>query len=126
MSNAGPTEPKPVSSPIDTVEQDVVLEPTRGEQGAEVPAPDVEGLDLTLAVEELIRDPNGEVVLFNDSQLRSLALESDTQIVGQGMADEHVTAAGDDVSGYKFISFADGLTLYFDPALDVVVKSGES
>jgi hypothetical protein len=111
-----------MSSPIDMGEPELVLEPVAAQASR---ASVIPGADVTLAIGELIQDANGEVVLFNDSQLRSLALSSDAHLVAEGMADQHVTAAGDDVSGYKYMTFANGLTLYFDPGLDVIVKSGE-
>lgn len=77
---------------------------------------------IALAASDLMQDENGEVVLFNDSNLRSLALMSEADVVAQGEAAHHVTASGEDVSGFKFLTFEDGLTVYYQPQLDVVVR----
>jgi hypothetical protein len=77
--------------------------------------------ELTLALAELISDDNGEIVLFNDSGLRSLALQTDASVVASGRAQAHVTATGEDVSGFKFVRFDNGLTLYFEEGLHLVL-----
>ena len=76
---------------------------------------------IVLALSDLISDANGEVVLFNDSGLRSLAVSTDTAVVGKGEAGRHVTAAGEDVSGFRYLAFENGLKLYFRPGLDLVL-----
>lgn len=78
---------------------------------------------VSLRLDDLIRDEHGEVVLFNDSGLRALALETDAPVIAQGAADPHVTASGEDVSGLRYMSFANGLTLYYQDSLDLVVRS---
>jgi hypothetical protein len=85
-----------------------------------------DGHDLALAMSDLIQDSNGEVVFLTEgAAIRSLALDSDAAVIDQGLVDQHVTAGGDDVSGFKYVEFANGVTLYFDPSLDVIVKSGD-
>ena len=74
-----------------------------------------------LAVEDLIRDQEGEVVLFNDSSLRALALSSSAPVTEEGVAGRHVTAAGEDVTGFRYISFANGLKLFYQEGLDLLV-----
>ena len=68
---------------------------------------------LMLALDDLVRDQNGEVVLFNDSGLRALALSCHDVVVEEGEAGRHVTAAGEDVSGFRYLAFANGLRLYY-------------
>jgi hypothetical protein len=80
------------------------------------------GPDVILALSDLIQDENGEVVLFNDSQFRKLELIAESPLVAQGTAQTHVTRAGDDVSGFNYLSFANGLTLYFDATLEITVR----
>lgn len=80
-------------------------------------------LDVSLSLRDMMRDANGEVVLFNDSNLRSLTLLTNAQRTGQGQAKSHVTASGADVTGYRYISFDDGTTLYFHPDLEIVVRN---
>jgi hypothetical protein len=36
----------------------------------------------------------------------------------------HRTATGEDVSGFKFVRFDNGLTLYFEEALHLVLVNG--
>ena len=83
----------------------------------------VSDAEVILSLSDLIQDSNGEVVLFNDSQFDSVELSSDTALIGQGVVDRHVTAAGDDVSGFRFVAFANGLKLFFAPNLRVTVRN---
>ena len=53
------------------------------------------------------------------SGFRSLAVRTDRAVVDEGRAGAHVTAAGEDVSGFKFVTFDNGLTLYFEAGLDL-------
>ena len=78
--------------------------------------------DVELSLGELIQDAGGEVVLYNDSGLRALGLIADAPVIGEGEASAHVTASGDDVTGFKYVSFANGLTLYYQDGLDLVVR----
>ena len=84
--------------------------------------PSLSDPEVILALADLIQDRNGEVVLFNDSQFNSLELSTDSALVDQGFVEHHVTAAGDDVSGFRFVSFDNGLKLFFDPNLRVTVR----
>ena len=74
-----------------------------------------------LALEDLVADQRGEVVLFNDSGLRALALSTSTLVTDEGSVGRHVTAAGEDVSGFRYLAFASGIKLYYQPDLDVIV-----
>jgi hypothetical protein len=87
---------------------------------ADLPGAAPGGFELVLA--ELIGDANGEVVVFNDSNLRSLTLRTDAAVVADGQAAPHVTAAGADVAGCRFVTFENGLTLYFQKGLELVVQ----
>jgi hypothetical protein len=87
---------------------------------AALPGADPGGFELALG--ELIGDANGEVVVFNDSNLRSLTLRTDAAVVAEGRAAPHVTAAGADVTGCRFVTFAGGLTLYVPAGLELVVQ----
>lgn len=77
--------------------------------------------EVELALAELISDANGEVVIFNDSGLRTLALRTNAAVVTEGQAPAHVTAGGEDVSGFNYITFENGLTVYFQDGLDLIV-----
>jgi hypothetical protein len=78
--------------------------------------------EVELAMSDLLVDDNGEVVFFNDSGLRRLLIATDAAVVADGRAGVHRTAAGQDVSGFRFVTFDNGLTLYYQSGLDVVVR----
>ncbi|MGI9486900.1 MAG: hypothetical protein ACR2RF_13680 [Geminicoccaceae bacterium] len=78
------------------------------------------GAELTLA--DLVSDENGEIVFFNDSDFRTLSIETDAGIVSKGKATTHSTAAGEDVSGFSYVTFENGLTLYFEDGLDLLLS----
>ena len=83
-----------------------------------------DGPAVELALSDLVQDAGGEVVLYNDSGLRTLGLVAEASVVGEGEATPHVTASGDDVTGFRYVSFANGLTLYYQEGLDLVVRPG--
>lgn len=78
--------------------------------------------EAELALADLIGDERGEVVLFNDSHFRTLALKAEVGVVARGLAARHVTAGGDNVTGFRFVSFANGVTLYYREGLDLIVR----
>jgi hypothetical protein len=69
-----------------------------------------------------MQDAGGEVVLYNDSGMRALGLVAEAAITGEGEASPHVTASGDDVTGFRYVSFANGMTLYYQDGLDLIVR----
>lgn len=87
------------------------------DQAASVPDSDVPTLELT----DLLQDSNGEIVLFNDSHLPALAVRSDSRPVDTGAVGQHVTAGGDDVTGFRFVAFDDGTRLYYQDSLHLMV-----
>ncbi len=76
-----------------------------------------------LALSDLIAGDAEEVVLFNDSAVREVVLESAAAPVAEGEVDGHVTADGVDVSGFCYLRFPQGLTLYHDPDTRVRVDA---
>lgn len=82
---------------------------------------DGDGGPVALDLTDLVSDANGEVVLFNDSGLRSLALGVDAAVVAEGRSGRHVTASGEDVTGYRYMAFDNGLRLYFRPDLELIL-----
>jgi hypothetical protein len=68
-----------------------------------------------LAVADLIAGTADEVVLFNDSAVYEVVLESEEAPVDRGDVVSHVTADGVDVSGFRYLKFPQGLTLFYDP-----------
>jgi hypothetical protein len=75
-----------------------------------------------LRLGDLLQDANGEVVLYNDSRLPVMALDAAAGVVDQGQSGPHVTAAGDDVSGFRYLAFDNGLTLYYQHGLELIVR----
>jgi hypothetical protein len=71
---------------------------------------------------DLVSDRNGEVVLFNDSGLRALAVSTTAAVVERGeVRGRHVTAAGEDVSGFRYLAFENGLKLFHQADLELIV-----
>lgn len=89
------------------------MDSLRQEHGDEPP--------LMLALSDLVHDQDGEVVLFNDSGLRALAVSTDVPVIAEGEAGRHRTAAGEDVSGFRYVAFEGGLKLYYQPGLDLIL-----
>jgi predicted TIM-barrel enzyme len=84
---------------------------------------DATGAEIELALADLVADANGEIVVFNDSGYRSLAIRTDRLVVADGHAGAHLTAAGVDVSGFQFVRFDNGLTLYVEAGLHLILPS---
>ena len=42
-------------------------------------------------------------------------------VVAEGEAGRHQTAAGEDVTGFRYITFEGGLKLYYQPGLDLIL-----
>jgi hypothetical protein len=96
-------------------------EPPRAAGLRPPPEAAVADAEVELALADLVGDANGEIVFFNDSGFRSLAIRTDRSVVAEGETGAHVTAAGDDVSGFRFITFDNGLTLYVEAGLHLVL-----
>lgn len=80
------------------------------------------GAEVELAMADLVSDDHGEIVIFNDSGFHTLALRTDATVVANGQARPHVTASGEDVTGYKYLTFDNGLTLYFEEGLNLILE----
>jgi hypothetical protein len=79
--------------------------------------------EVELSLSDLIGDERGEVVLFNDSGFHTLALRTEARVIERGLAQRHVTAGGDDVSGFRYVTFENGLTLYYQEGIDLIVQA---
>lgn len=82
---------------------------------------DIDGVRLVLPLEVLVPDEGGEVVLFDDSGLGTVVLETDRPVVERGRVGRHRTRGGEDVSGWNFLRFEGGPVLYHRPEVKVVV-----
>jgi hypothetical protein len=77
--------------------------------------------DLVLRLDDMLADGNDEVVLLTDSGQDQLALATDVQVVATGTAGDHVTADGQDDSGFAFVTFATGMTLFYPGEVELAV-----
>jgi len=90
-------------------------EPIRlGETHAPAPPPaDAAGdATLTLALEDLIPDARGEIVILDHSG-QDITMVTHEGVAAQGVEDAHVTAAGLDVSGFSYCTFEGGITVFY-------------
>ncbi|WGF89661.1 hypothetical protein [Marinivivus vitaminiproducens] len=93
---------------------------------AALPAVAAGGEGLVLELTDMVSDSNGEIVLHNDAGFSELGLHADVPVVGEGVSPPHQTSGGDDVTGYRFVTFEGGLTLYYDSALIIAVDAPPS
>jgi hypothetical protein len=78
--------------------------------------------EVQLALADLVSDANGEVVVFNDSGFRTMAIRTEAAVTADGRVQRHVTASGDDVSGFNYVTFDNGVTLYYPDGLDLILE----
>jgi hypothetical protein len=83
------------------------------------------GAEGELVLADVVCDANGEVVVFNDSGYRTLAIRTEAAVAAEGRAQRHVTVGGEDVSGFSYIRFDNGVTLYYPAGLDLILDRGE-
>ena len=90
----------PATMLLDRAELDRTMDPA-----------DVVDLRVSLTLEELLPDDAGEVVLIaaEDVPIDLLSRETMTEA---GIAPEHVTLGGMEVTGLHYYSFESGLTVY--------------
>lgn len=74
-----------------------------------------------LSLADIVADDTGACVLDVDGPNVAIELRTDETVVAEGAADPFASAAGSDVSGHAFITFASGVTIYFPPDLDVAL-----
>ena len=78
--------------------------------------------EVELALADLVADVNGEVVVLNDSGFRTMAIHTEAGVTADGRVQEHVTASGEDVSGFNYVTFDNGVTLYYPDGLDLLLQ----
>ena len=76
-------------------------------------ANDDDTLPLILSHYDLVPDERGEVVLFNDAGLQTLTISSSAEKVAAGKIGGYVTRSEQDVSGFCFLAFDNGMTIYY-------------
>lgn len=75
--------------------------------------------DVELTLSDLISDNNNEVVLVSDPSFETLRLRVDSDVLSSGVVDSHITAGGQDVTGYHYLNFESGLTLYYGDGVEL-------
>lgn len=66
---------------------------------------------VVLDLQDLLPDSGGEIVI-HAARGDTIGVSTAQAVTGTGMADSHVTAAGEDVSGFRYYQLAGGITLY--------------
>lgn len=64
-----------------------------------------------LQLNDLLPDSGGEIVI-RTSGMDTLAVATDQGVAATGMAEAHVTAAGEDVAGLRYYQLDGGVRLY--------------
>jgi hypothetical protein len=77
--------------------------------------------EVELALADLMADANGEVVVLNDSGFRTMAIRAEAGVTAEGRVQRHVTASGEDVSGFSYVTFDNGVTLYYPDGLNLIL-----
>jgi hypothetical protein len=77
---------------------------------------------MVLTLRDLMPDSGGEVAIQSFG-VPAVGIEASEAIAvtSSGTIGSHVTAAGEDVSGYRFYAFDNGVTLYFPPDMVVLM-----
>ena len=94
--------------------QTMLLDQAALDRVAQALAPDAAELAerlVSLTLTDLLPDDAGEVVLVADDDLPINLLSSES-VTEAGIAPEHVTAGGMEVTGLHYYSFESGLTVY--------------
>jgi hypothetical protein len=91
---------------------------------AEHTAPAVSEDAVVLTLNDLLPDPQGDIVLLNQAGSLEMAVVTDKRVVDSGVADHHTTADGTDVAGMTYYSFESGPTLYVPSDLHLALING--
>jgi hypothetical protein len=79
---------------------------------------------VVLTLEDLLPDPQGDIVLLNQAGSLDMAVVTDKRVVDTGVAEHHTTADGTDVAGMTYYSFESGPTLYVPSDMNLSVIGG--
>ena len=91
---------------------------TEGPAAANPVKDEDEGFVLQLA--DLVPDVAGEVALHVTADM-AVRLLSDEPLLDSGVAENHITASGVDVSGHRLYRFGNGITVYSPEALPITL-----
>ena len=83
----------------------------------------VPSVPITLSLNDLLPDANGEIVIVSSGDTPTLSLLTELRICESGVAGSHVTAEGVEVGGLSFYTFEGGTRVYFSPEIDLTVAA---
>lgn len=72
---------------------------------------DYDSQTIMLDLNDLLPDSGGEIVIHS-AGLGMIGVSTGQTVTATGMTDAHVTAAGEDVSGFRYYQLDGGITLY--------------
>ena len=78
-------------------------------------------IPITLSLEDLLPDTNGEIVIVSHGDHPQLSIVTDRPVYESGVAENHVTADGIDVAGWAYYTFEGGTRLYYSPDIDLII-----
>lgn len=78
---------------------------------------------IILPLRGLQPDANGDIVLFDEAGSTAVGVTTGEKVTISGTVHRHVTAGGVDVSGFRFLRFESGVTLYYPAETDMVITS---
>jgi hypothetical protein len=76
---------------------------------------------LTFALKELLADTAGDVVIDSGAGA-DITVLTDGAVTARGVERDHVTLGGDDVSGYAYCRFGDGITVFYPCWLSLLIE----
>ena len=85
-----------------------------------------EDLAVTLSLDDLLPDANGEIVIMGAEDGFRLSIVTDQRVCDSGVITQHVTADGYDVGGLSYYAFEGGTTLYYSKDLALTIAQTES
>jgi hypothetical protein len=102
------SENRALENPMVSAEAELAAAPE-----GDAPAAVADDESWVLDLGDLIADAQGEVVV-GDMGGAQLTITAASSVASQGQAEGHVTQDGVDVSGLQFVTFENGITLYYD------------
>lgn len=79
---------------------------------------------VVLPLASLAPDAGGEIVLTSQAGLNAITIATSEAVVRSGIVPyRRLTASGIDVSGYRFLGFESGLTLYYPQRVTLTVTA---
>ena len=102
-----------------TLDNPLILEQA---PAADAPQAVVQEDAWVLDLGDLIADAQGEIVVSEVGEAK-LTIQAGTAVSASGQAEEHVTQDGFDVTGFNFVTFDNGITLFYDDAVSLSLMS---